>query len=159
MIMKKSLVIFTILSFTVLLAVNNSSAQSADSVIKKYIAKQAKEENAVEYKKARKIIYGDVNGDKKKDAIVQFTLEGFDGGNNWGQRLAVFLNTGKSYKFIGEEIVGGKFFTYTSDLKSVTNNKINLTTETCSEPPQGLCENPKKGKAVFVVKNGKLRQS
>lgn len=156
--MKKHFLFIAILSFTVLSAINNSFAQSADSVIKKYIAKQAKEENAVEYKEAHKIVYGDVNGDKRKDAIVQFTLEGFDGGNNWGQRLAVFVNTGKTYKFISEEIVGGKFFTYTSDLKSVTNNKINLTTETCSEPPQGLCENPKKGKAVFVVKNGKLKQ-
>lgn len=156
--MKKRFLIIAILSFTILVTANNSFAQSADSVIKKYIAKQAKEENAVEYPKARKIIYGDVNGDKKKDTIVQYTLEGFDGGNNWGQRLAVFVNTGKTYKFIGEEIVGGKFFTYTSDLKSVTNNKINLTTETCSEPPQGLCKNPKKGRAVFVVKNGKLKQ-
>jgi hypothetical protein len=156
--MKKRFLFIAILSFTVLVGVNNSLAQSAGSAIKKYIAKQAKEENAVEYKKVRKIIYGDVNGDKKKDAIVQFTLEGFDGGNNWGQRLAVFLNTGKSYKFIGEEIVGGKFFTYTSDLKSVTDNKINLTTETCSEPPQGLCEKPKRGKAVFVVRSGKLKQ-
>lgn len=154
--MKKNLFYFLVIG---LFFTTQAFAQSsASSTIKKYITKQAKEENAVEYPKARKILYGDVNGDNKKDAIVQYTLEGFGGGNNWGQRLAVFLNTGKGYKFIGEEIVGGKFFTYTSDLKSVTNNKINLTTETCSEPPQGLCENPKKGKAIFVVKNGKLKQ-
>jgi aspartate/tyrosine/aromatic aminotransferase len=90
-------------------------------------------------------------------AIVQYTLEGFGGGNSWGQSLAVFINTGKTYKFLGEEVVGGKFAEYTSTLKSVANNQINLITETCAEPPQGLCENPKKGKAVFVVKNGKLK--
>jgi hypothetical protein len=153
MIMKNRLLLIVILSF---IASTTTFAQSANSVINKYIASQATD-GAVEYKKARIVVYGDVNGDKKKDAIVQYTLEGFGGGNSWGQSLAVFINTGKTYKFLGEEVVGGKFAEYTSTLKSVANNQINLITETCAEPPQGLCENPKKGKAVFVVKNGKLK--
>lgn len=153
--MKNHLLFIVFLSFTVL--TTSAFAQSATSVINKYIAKQSTD-GAVEYTKARKIIYSDVNGDKKKDAIVQYTLEGFGGGNSWGQNLAVFLNTGKTYKFLGEEVVGGKFAERTSKLKSVINNRINLTTETCPEPPQGICQRPKKGQAVFVIRNGKLKE-
>ena len=152
--MKNQLLVIAFLSF---ISLTTAFAQSANSVINKYIAKQATD-GAVEYTKARIIVYGDLNGDKKKDAIVQYTLEGFGGGNSWGQNLAVFINTGKTYKFLGEEVVGGKFFTHTSTLRNVANNRINLTTETCAEPPQSLCEKPKKGRAVFVVKNGRLKE-
>lgn len=153
--MKNRFLIITFLSLFGLTSI--TFAQSANSVINKYIANQATD-GAVEYKKARVVVYGDVNGDKKKDAVVQYTLEGFGGGNSWGQNLAVFINTGKTYKFLGEEVVGGKFAEQTSTLKSITNNRINLATESCAEPPQGLCENPKKGRAVFVVRNGKLKE-
>lgn len=155
--MKSCFLVITFLSIIVLNAANNTLAQSANSVINKYIANQATD-GAVEYKKARVVVYGDVNGDKKKDAIVQYTLEGFGGGNSWGQNLAVFINTGKTYKFLGEEVVGGKFSTHTSTLKNVTNNRINLTTESCPDGQQGLCKKPKKGRAVFVIKNGKLKE-
>lgn len=41
--------------------------------IDRYIEKVR--EDADEYKEARKIIYGDVDGDGTKDAVVQYTLE------------------------------------------------------------------------------------
>ena len=114
--------------------------------------------DADEYREARKVIYADVNHDGKKDAVVQYTLEGFGGGNSWGQMLAVFIKKGSTYKFLAEEVIGGKLSDHTSDLKSVTNNQIILTTEACPEPPQGLCEKPKKGKSVFTFSNGKLKE-
>ena len=63
-----------------------------------------------EYQEARKIVYGDVNGDGTKDAVVQYTLEGAGGGNSWGQSLAVFLSKKGEYRLAGDETVGGKFF-------------------------------------------------
>lgn len=154
--MKNYFLSFFVVSILISGASTATFAQA--SVINKYISKQASEEGADEYKEARKVIYADVNHDGKKDAVVQYTLEGFGGGNSWGQMLAVFLKQGNTYKFAAEEVVGGKFSTHTSKLKSVINNQINLTTEACAEPPQGLCENPKKGKSIFIIRKGKLKE-
>lgn len=126
------------------------------SAINQYIAKQAKADGSSEYKNARKVLTGDLDGDGDKDAVVQFSLEGAGGGNNWSQMMAVFINNKGIYKFAGEEVVGGKFFDYTSTLSNVGKGIITLNTETCAEPPQGLCENPKKGVAKFLFKQGKL---
>lgn len=116
-------------------------------------------EDAVEYKEARKIVYGDVDGDGVKDAVVQYTLEGFGGGNSWSQSLAVFLNKKGVYKMAGEETVGGKFFR-SFDLVKVVNKEIVGETETCpaDDGPQGLCENPAKGQVKYVLLNGKLEE-
>ena len=139
-------------------AIEIFAQNGAYNAINKHISQAVKSEEATEYEAARKTLYGDLNGDGKKDAVVQYTLEGFGGGNNWGQRLAVFINRNGVYKFVGEEIIGGKFFTYTSDLLNVRNRKIVLDIETCPEPPQGMCKNPKKGKIYYGVKNGKLKK-
>ena len=61
-----------------------------EKTIERYVEKIR--DDASEYKEARKILYGDVDGDGTKDAVVQYTLEGFGGGNSWGQSLVVFLN-------------------------------------------------------------------
>jgi len=74
-----------------LLAPTPIAAQAnLQKAIDRYIEKVR--EDADEYKEARKIIYGDVDGDGTKDAVVQYTLEGAGGGNSWGQSLVVFLN-------------------------------------------------------------------
>ena len=124
--------------------------------IDRYIEKVR--EDADEYKEARKIIYGDVDGDGTKDAVVQYTLEGAGGGNSWGQSLVVFINKKGVYKASGDETVGGKFFR-SFDLLKVVGKEIVGATETCPEDgPQGLCENPKKKQVKYVLLNGKLKE-
>ena len=114
--------------------------------------------DAIEYKEARKIVYGDVDGDGVKDAVVQYTLEGAGGGNSWGQNLAVFLNKKGVYKMTSEETVGGKFFR-SFDVLKISNKEIIGATETCPEDgPQGLCENPAKKQVIYVLRNWKLEE-
>lgn len=115
-------------------------------------------EDAVEYKEARKIVFGDVDGDGKADAIVQYTLEGAGGGNSWGQNLAVFLNKKGVYKLAANETVGGKFFR-SFDVARVENKEIIGAIETCPEDsPQGVCENPVKKQVKLTLSNGKLKE-
>ncbi len=112
--------------------------------------------DAVEYKKNRKIVFGDVDGDGTKDAVVQYTLEGAGGGNSWGQQIAVFLNKKGAYQMAAEEVVGGKFFR-SFTVQKVVGKEIVGATETCPEDePQGLCKNPAKGQTKFVLADGKL---
>lgn len=122
-----------------------------------YIAKQAKAEQASEYAEARKIVQGDLDGDGDRDAAVLYSLEGLGGGgNNWIQLLAIFRNDKGNYKFVAENGVGGKL-SRSFDLIGISGGKINGSTETCpNDTPQGLCENPKKAKVSFTLKNNKL---
>ncbi|MDQ3750122.1 MAG: hypothetical protein M3367_14100 [Acidobacteriota bacterium] len=127
-----------------------------EKTIDRYIEKIR--EDASEYKEARKIIYGDVDGDGVKDAVVQYTLEGAGGGNYWGQNLVVFLNKKGVYKMSADETVGGKFFR-SFDLLKIVGKEIIGATETCpDDEPQGLCENPKKKQVKYVLLNGKLKE-
>ena len=113
-------------------------------------------EDASEYRKARKIVQGDVDGDGTKDAVVQYTLEGYGGGNSWGQSLAVFLNRKGVYELAAVEAVGGKFFR-SFDVLKIENKAVIGKTETCSEnEPQGLCENPAKKNVKLVLIKGRL---
>ena len=116
-------------------------------------------EDAVEYKKERKIVFGDADGDGSKDAVVQYTLEGTGGGNYWEQTLIVFSNKKGVYKLSSNrETVGGKFFRGFTLLKVVQKEIIGAT-ETCPEDePQGLCQNPKKKRVKYVLSNGKLKE-
>ena len=115
-------------------------------------------EDASENKEARKIIYGDVNGDGVKDVVVQYMLEGAGGGNSWGQSIAVFLNRKGVYKMAADETVGGKFFR-SFDLLKVAGKEIIGATETCpAGDPQGMCDNPKKKQVKYVLLNSKLKE-
>jgi len=114
-----------------LLASTPIAAQvNLQKAIDRYIEKVR--EDADEYKEARKIVYGDVDGDGTKDAVVQYTLEGAGGGNSWGQNLVVFLNKKGVYKMSAGETVGGKFFR-TFDLLKIVGKEIIGATETCPE--------------------------
>lgn len=126
--------------------------------VNKYIRQQEIRQKASEFPKARKIIKADLDGDGDKDAVVQYTLEGFDGGNNFAQMLAVFRNDKSIYKFATENAVGGKFLDRIFTLEKVVNRKIYLSAQSCPEVPQGICENPKKGQAVFIYLKGKLQE-
>lgn len=127
-----------------------------DKTINRYVEKIR--DDASENKELRKIVYGDVDGDGAKDAVVQYTLEGAGGGNSWGQSLVVFLNKKGAYKASGDATVGGKFFRSFYLLK-IANKEIIGATETCPEDePQGLCENPAKKQVKYVLMNGKLKE-
>lgn len=127
-----------------------------EKTIDRYIEKIR--DDAEEYKKARKIAYGDVDGDGAKDAVVQYTLEGAGGGNGWGQNLVVFLNKKGVYKMTADETVGGKFFR-SFDLQNVVGKEIVGESETCpDDEPQGLCENPKRKQVKYILLKGKLKE-
>jgi hypothetical protein len=146
---------FAVFAMLFLCAPKQIAAQAnLQKAIKNHIEKV--QEDAVEYKKAREIVYGDVDGDGVKDAVVQYTLEGFGGGNSWGQSIAVFLNKKGVYKMSADETVGGKFFC-SFTLQKVVGKQIIGATETCPEDePQGLCKNPKKKQVKYVLSSGKL---
>ncbi|MFN2391849.1 MAG: hypothetical protein ABR566_07755 [Pyrinomonadaceae bacterium] len=65
----------------------------ADSkkIINRYLAGVAKVSGASEYVEARKIVYGDLDGDSD-DGAVQFSIEGMGGDNYYAFYLAVFRN-------------------------------------------------------------------
>ena len=136
----------------------SAQTSAAEKAINAYIRKEAKSQDGTEYREARKVVFGDVDGDGDKDAVVQYTIEGMGGGNSFEQMLAVFINQKGVYRFTAEEVVGGKFAYRTSELTSIENGKILLSTEACAEPPQGLCDNPKKGQAIFTFNKGKLKE-
>ena len=153
-----ALYIFGIIGTLLLFASIEAKAQSANlrKAINTHVSKVR--EDAVEYKQARKIVYGDVDGDGKADAVVQYTLEGAGGGNSWNQYLAVFLNKKGVYKMAAEEVAGGKF-SRSFDVLKIVNKEIIAGTETCPEDePQGLCENPAKKQVKYVLVNGKLKE-
>ena len=150
--------LFGVVGALVLFASIEAEAQTAN--LRKAIATHVNKvsDDATEYKQARKIVYGDVDGDGAKDAVVQYTLEGAGGGNSWNQYLAVFLNKKGVYKMAAEEVVGGKF-SRSFDVLKVVNKEIIAATETCPEDgPQGLCQNPAKGQVKFVFTGGKLTE-
>ncbi len=133
-----------------------SAQTSLDQAIAAHIEKVKEDQS--EYQEARKIVYGDVNGDGTKDAVVQYTLEGAGGGNSWGQNLAVFLNKKGDYRLAGDETVGGKFFR-SFTVQKVVGRKIVGLSETCpKDEPQGLCKNPRKKQVSYVLLGSKLKQ-
>ncbi|MGI8556238.1 MAG: hypothetical protein ACR2LT_07775 [Pyrinomonadaceae bacterium] len=135
-----------------------AAQRSLLTAVNKYIGRQEILQKASESPKARKIIKADLDGDGDEDAVVQYILEGFDGGNNFAQMLAVFRNDKGSYKFVTEDAVGGKFLDRTFTLEKVVKRKIYVSTQSCPEVPQGICENPKRGQAIFVFRKGKLQE-
>lgn len=151
------LLFFAFVGTSILFAPTETAAQAnLQKAVANHINKVR--EDASEVKESRRIVYGDVDGDDTKDAVVQYTLEGAGGGNSWGQSLVVFLNKKGVYKMSADETVGGKFFC-TSDLLKIVGKEIVGATETCPEDePQGLCENPKKKQVKYVLRSNKLKE-
>lgn len=151
--------IFVGLSFSVLALGGFESVftqMNETAIINKFIAKQAKDERAEEYPDARKVLRGDINGDKKTDLVILYTLEGFNGSNNYLQYLAVFLGTGKSFRYAAKEVVGGHAGR-NIELKSIINRRINLNTMDPRRNDPACCPS-KPGKTRYVFRNGKLRE-
>ena len=150
-------ILFCAVGLIILFAPTAIAAQAnLEKTIDRYVEKIR--DDASEYKEARKIVYGDMDGDGTKDAVVQYTLEGAGGGNSWGQNLMVFLNKKDVYKAAGDMTVGGKFFR-SFDLMKIVGKEIIGAAETCpKDEPQGVCENPKKKQVKYVLMNGKLKE-
>lgn len=124
--------------------------------INRYIAGVARTSGASEYKEARKIVYGDIDGDGDADAAVQFTIEGAGGGNMYTFYLAVFRNENGKLKVVTDDAVGGKLNRNVT-LQQIKAQKIYLDTEEYAEN-DGACCPSIKGKAVYVLKNNKLAE-
>lgn len=132
------------------------SQTNETALIERFISQQAKKDKADEYQEARKVLRGDVNGDKKTDLVVLYSLEGFGGGNNYIQYLAVFLGIGKTFRYAANEPVGGKF-ARDVDLRSITASGINLNTKEYKKNDAACCPS-RSSKARFVFRNGKLKE-
>lgn len=129
---------------------------AADAIVNSYISRQAKKAGADEYAQARKILHGDVNGDRKADLIVLYSLEGFGGGNSYAQYLAVFLGKGSTFRYAANVVVGGKL-NRNVELISISAGKIDLDTMGYAKDDAACCPS-KKGKTLYVFSNGKLRE-
>ena len=132
------------------------SQANETALIDSFIARRAKAQKAEEYPEARKILRGDVNRDKRTDLVVLYSLEGFGGGNNYTQYLAVFLGSGKTFRNAANEPVGGKF-RRDIDLKSIVDRTINLDTKEYRKNDAACCPS-KSGKTRYTFRNGKLRE-
>lgn len=129
---------------------------AAQKIINRYIAGVARTSGASEYREARKILYGDIDGDGDADAAVQFTIEGMGGGNNYAFYLAVFRNENGKLKPLTDEVVGGKLNRNVT-LQRIGDRKIYLVTEEYAEN-DGACCPSIKGKTVYILKNNKLTE-
>lgn len=151
--------IFSVLIFSGFVYLNARPAPAQNSAenkaITRFIAKQARGEDAEEYVDARKIIRADLNKDGKTDAIVLYTLEGFGGSNLYIQYLAAFTQYRRgTLRFAASVPIGGKN-NRGVELKSVENGKINLITLEYL-PSDGSCCPSKKGFARVVLAKNKL---
>ncbi len=135
-------------------------AQTADEankqkIINRYLAGVSKVVGGEEYKEARIVVYGDIDGDGTGgDAAVQFTLEGMGGGNYYAFYLAVFRNENGNLKPLTDSAVGGKLSRAVT-LKQIKDKKIYLDTKGYAEN-DGACCPSIKGQTVYILKNRKL---
>ncbi|MDY0164125.1 hypothetical protein [Desulfobotulus sp.] len=126
--------------------------------------------NAGEHRKARQIHYVK---DKAGMALVFFTVEGFNGGNNYTFYLAIFEPSWKfdpskgeaqqrnvsnisKYRLVGYSPVGGKGWRSVDFAKfTVENKQITLQTkEYASNDP--MCCPSKTGTAIYRIENKQL---
>lgn len=129
--------------------------EDGQKVIDRYIAGVAKVSDAVEYNEARKIIYGDLDGDGDEDAAAQFTLEGVGGGgNNYSFYLAVFRNEDGKLKGVTDDAIGGKLNRDVTFTK-IENGKMLFDTKGYDDD-DGACCPSIEGKTAYVLEGNKL---
>lgn len=128
--------------------------EDGQKVIDRYLAGVAKVSDASEYKEARKIIYGDLDGDGDEDAAAQFTIEGMGGGNNYGFYLAVFKNENGKLKGVTDDVIGGKMNRDVTFTK-IENGKMFFDTKGYAED-DGACCPSIESKTTYVLEEDKL---
>jgi len=104
-----------VLSALLTLFITSSTVNAASrddlllSVFELHVQAKALKLEASEYKKARHVFFGDLNGDNREDGCIIYTLEGGPGGGNYYWfSLAVYLNIDNKYKLAADEKIGGK---------------------------------------------------
>jgi hypothetical protein len=133
-----------------------AQSQRDESIIKSFIAQQAKRERATEYEEARSIVRGDLNADSAEDAVVLYTLEGQGGSNQYVQYLAVFINRKGKLVYATHQAVGGKNRKSIESV-SIKDGKINLQTLEYL-PTDASCCPSKKGQMRLILSGGRLKK-
>ncbi len=86
-----------------------AQVEDAPKAIQAYVDREAKKENVPA--EINKLVYGDVNGDRIKDVVVQYNILVAFPGNNFVSYIAVFLNRNGKYVFAAKMLNGGKLTT------------------------------------------------
>jgi hypothetical protein len=115
-----------------------TSTCDKNGVIGNFIANRAEKEKANEYADIRKVVCTDINRDGEDDALVLYTLEGFDGGNGWTRDLATFVSRKGELEFSDEKRVGWKNYATVTDVAFRPPNEVDLTINTYA-PTDGSC--------------------
>jgi hypothetical protein len=77
------------------------------AIVEAAIAEWAKQDGSSEYTDARRSIEGDVNGDRRSDLAVMYTLEGANGGNGAVRYLAGFVREAGQLRLAGITSLAG----------------------------------------------------
>ena len=133
-----------------------AQSQGDQAVINTFIGRQKKREAAAEYKEARSIMRGDLDGDVNEDTVVLYTLEGHRGTNQYVQYLAVFIKRGGRLLYVTHQAVGGKNRRAIDSLL-IRDGKINLQTQEYLPNDPSCCPS-KKGRMSFILRRGRLRR-
>ena len=123
-------------------------------MIDRFIAEWAKEANGHTYKKATKIIGGDLDNDGVPDVAAVYTIEDIGGGNVFVQNLSVFIRSGGGLTPTDTITVGGVGFQV--DGGSIQSNAISFSTLQ-SGPDDPLCCPSVKGQVKYAISNGKIK--
>lgn len=150
----KLIVVTLMLSLTSSVSLSQSPEDVA--VIKKFIASQESDANGSEYPEAEKIVVGDLNHDGVPDAVVLYTLEGQNGGNNYIQYLAAFVRKNGSLVHVADTPVGGKL-RRDVDLSAISNNEVVLKTTAYAKRDPACCPTIK-GSTKYVLVGNKLQE-
>ena len=144
--------------------INNETANTQTSAtpdkeqkqktIDQYIAGVAKVSDAEEYKEARTIIDGDLDGDGDEDTAVQFTIEGMGGGNMFSFYLAVFRNENGKFTAVTDEVIGGKL-NRSIEFTKIENGIIYFDTKDYAAD-DGACCPSIEGKTSYILEGNKL---
>lgn len=128
--------------------------EQKQKTIDQYIAGVAKVSDAEEYKEARKILDGDLDGDGDEDAAVQFTIEGMGGGNMFSFYLAVFRNENGKFTAVTDEVIGGKL-NRNVEFTKIENGTMYFDTKNYADG-DGACCPSIAGKTSYILEGNKL---
>ncbi|UZR28262.1 hypothetical protein [Methylococcus mesophilus] len=126
-------------------------------VVERFIRDQARKTAGVEYKEARQLGRGDLNGDGKEDVAVLYTLEGFHGTNAYRQYLAVFSLVRSGLRQRTHREVGGKGWRDV-DMLAVANGSIQLRTKEYADSDPSCCPSIN-GAVRLVLKGNRLKET
>lgn len=138
------------------IAASASAGQASDeAVMDSAIAITAGSNAGDEYKDARKVAMGDLNGDGANDAAALFTIE-YSAQNNSTQYVSAFLRQADGVlKFAGTTPVGGTGNAI--DGVSIEDGAIKLSTLTLGPDDPDCCPSVV-GKVEYLLHNGKLKR-